>query len=197
MSPGLSGQMRGPPVEADPTLAVCHSLTARIDANGREMGLYDAEFLLDSPRPSDRFYSMMWATAFPPIWGVMRSSLVRKTALYGAYVGADRNFLAELLLLGGLAYVRECLFYIRIHPGAYLMQGQQSHAFRQRWYGSGRRYPAFMQLPVTAGAFASALVRSPLPASERLACWQHWGRWTGHCLKEIGPPPLRLDARNG
>jgi glycosyltransferase involved in cell wall biosynthesis len=172
-------------LEADPSLAVCHSYSDRIDAAGRQIGSYELGIPLDATRPSDRFYAMIWRENFPPIWGVMRSSLVRRTALYGPFVGSDRNFLAELLLHGGLAYVRERLFSIRIHPGAYLMQGRRSHAFRQGWYGSGMRYPSFMQLPVTAGAFAGALLRSRLPVEERLACWWHWSRWTGHCLRKL------------
>lgn len=172
-------------LEADPTLAVAQSHSARIDADGGPMGLYEQELKLDSPRAPERFESMLWAVAFPPIWGVMRASLVRRTGLFGAYVGSDRNFLAELLLLGGLAYVHECLFYIRIHPGAYLMQGEQSHAVRQRWYGAGRRYPSFMQLPVTASGYASALLRTRLPAEEQLACWASWAGWTGHCIKKL------------
>jgi len=46
----------------------------------------------------------------------MRSSLVRRTGLFGPYVGADRYFLAEVLLLGGLAYIRECLFPFAFIP---------------------------------------------------------------------------------
>jgi len=172
-------------LDADTTLAVAHSLSARLDANGRRMEMYECELRLDSLRASERFDSMMWAEAFPPFWGVIRTRLVRRTGLFGAYVGSDRNFLADLLLHGGLAYVKECLFFIRIHPGAYLMQGEQSHAVRQRWYAAGRRYPSFMQLPVTATGYATALLRSRLPAEEQFACWSSWAKWTGHCVLKL------------
>ena len=150
-------------LEADKSLAVCHSLSGRIDADGREIGMFAQEFELDAADASRRFYSMLWAAAFPPIWGVMRSSMVRRTRMFGDFIGSDRNFLADLLLYGGLKYVRQCLFYIRVHPGAYVALAERSHAFRRWWYGAGKRYPSFMQMPVSAGGYARALLRHRLP----------------------------------
>jgi glycosyltransferase involved in cell wall biosynthesis len=172
-------------LEADSSLAVCHSLSGRIDADGNDLGMYNTELELDAPDAPRRFYSMLWAGAFPPIWGVMRSRMVRRTRMFGDFIGSDRNFLADLLLYGGLKYVRECLFYIRVHPGAYLALGQRSHAFRRWWYGAGNRYPSYMQMPVTAGGYARALLRARMPAREKLACWRHLAQWTGLGIKQL------------
>ena len=172
-------------LDAQPSLAVCHSLSARIDADGTQIGMYDPELELDACAAPRRFYSVLWAGAFPPIWGLLRSSMVRRTGLFGDFVGSDRNFLADLLLYGGLEYVPKCLFYIRVHPDAYVVQGETSHAFRVRWYGSGRQYPSFMQMPVTAGGYARALLRARLPMGQKIACWRHLVQWTGKGIQQL------------
>ena len=168
------------PMEADPSLAVCQALTDLIDENGRRLEMFETERELDSPEPHARFWSMLWTRCFPPIFGLMRSELVAKTKLFPHYVGADRYFLAELLLLGGLRYVRECLFSIRVHPGAYRLQGTTPEVRRQWYTPGGRRLPAFMQMPVSCWAFATTACRARVSWSQKVRCLGHVGSWTAH-----------------
>lgn len=49
--------------------------------------------------------------AVSPIFGVIRADSFRKTSLHGEYIGADRNLLAEIGLLGRIHLIPECLFF--------------------------------------------------------------------------------------
>lgn len=165
-------------MEADKTLAVTQCATELIDENGCHVEMFDREWQLDAPEAHVRFWSMLWTRCFPPIFGLMRSDLVRKTHMFRPYVGADRYFLAELLLLGGLKYVPECLFSIRVHPQAYRVRGNNPEV-RRHWYTPGaRRLPAFMQMPMTAWAFLTTAIYAPVNWADKLRCLGHVGGWT-------------------
>jgi glycosyltransferase involved in cell wall biosynthesis len=53
------------------------------------------------------------------IWGLIRSSSLRKTHLIRSFVGADDCILIELILQGKFIEVPEHLLVLRIHPGGY------------------------------------------------------------------------------
>jgi glycosyltransferase involved in cell wall biosynthesis len=167
-------------LHANPRLAVSHCLTELIDEAGDFVEMFEVERKLDDPRAHMRFWSMLWTKSFPPIFGLMRTDLVRKTRLFGPYVGADRYFLAELLLLGGLHYVREPLFAIRVHPAAYRVQGATAEVRRQWYVPSGRRMPTFMQMPISSWAFAETIRHADAPSAQKLLCYAHLGAWMAH-----------------
>jgi glycosyltransferase involved in cell wall biosynthesis len=173
----LEASVRG--LDSDPTAAVSHCLTELIDEQGKHVEMFEVERRLDDPQPHWRFWSMLWTRSFPPIFGLMRTNLVRKTRLFGPYVGADRYFLAELLLLGGLSYVREPLFAIRVHPGAYRVQGSTPEVRRQWYVPSGRRVPSFFQMPVSAWAFFETIRHADVSSNQKYRCIVHLADWMG------------------
>jgi glycosyltransferase involved in cell wall biosynthesis len=171
-------------LDADPSLAVAHCLTRAIDEKGSDVGEFRASERLDAAAAADRFRRMIWTDAFPPIWGLMRSAMVRRTKLHGAYMGSDRNFLAELLLLGGVAYVPEYLFFIREHAGSYTA-GVKDYYQRLRWYAPGRRVPSWMQVPRTAAGYLASIARSPISWGEKVECARHVMGWLSACGRGV------------
>jgi glycosyltransferase involved in cell wall biosynthesis len=109
-------------LDKDSSVVGCHCKTGRIDQNGNFLGYYNEGLLkrIDSPKPHQRFRDLIglyYTTT--PFHGVYRASLLAKSQLHGSYVGADRNLVAELSLMGRIHEIPECLFFWREHPASY------------------------------------------------------------------------------
>jgi glycosyltransferase involved in cell wall biosynthesis len=109
-------------LDSDPSIVGCHCKTGRIDQNGNFLGYYNQGLLkrIDSPKPHERFRDLIglyYTTT--PFHGLYRRSLFARSQLHGSYVGADRNLVAELSLMGRIYEIPECLFYWREHPDSY------------------------------------------------------------------------------
>jgi glycosyltransferase involved in cell wall biosynthesis len=109
-------------LDNDPSIVLCHSKTGRIDQNGKLLDYYNEGLLkkIDSPKPHERFRDLLnlyYTTC--PIFGVVRTNSFAKTQLHGTYIGADRNLLAEISLMGRIYEIPECLFFWRDHPNSY------------------------------------------------------------------------------
>jgi glycosyltransferase involved in cell wall biosynthesis len=109
-------------LDKDPSIVGCHCKTGRIDQNGNFLGYYNQGLLkrIDSPKPHERFRDLIglyYTTT--PFHGLYRTSLFARSQLHGSYVGADRNLVAELSLMGRIYEIPECLFYWREHPDSY------------------------------------------------------------------------------
>jgi glycosyltransferase involved in cell wall biosynthesis len=109
-------------LDNDSSIILCHSKSGKIDQDGNLIDYYNKGMLkkIDSPRPHERFWDLinMYYTTCP-IFGVFRTNLLSKTFRHGNYIGADRNLLAEVGLLGRIYQIPECLFFWRDHPASY------------------------------------------------------------------------------
>lgn len=118
-------------LDNDSSVVGCICKTGRIDQYGNFLGYYNERFLkrISSPKIHERFRDLlnMWYTT-TPLYAVYRSSFFIQSQLHQSYIGADRNLVAELSLLGRIHEIPECLFYWRDHPDSYTTQ----------FYGSNR-----------------------------------------------------------
>jgi hypothetical protein len=106
-----------------------------------------------------------------PIFGVIRSDVLKDTPLHGSYFGSDRNLLAELCLHGKLYEVPEYLFFRRDHPAASTSLETLNHWERLVSYNptgsSQTRFLAARRIY----EYAASIYRSPLRISESLLCY--------------------------
>lgn len=165
-------------LDREPDLALCHTLSVKIDGSRRVCGTYDDQLPLDGKRPRDRFRSILWVDHFTEIWGVMRASDLRKTRLYGSYIGSDRTLLAELLLTGAIAYVPGYHFFRRDHDGCYC-RSKQSAAERLRWFDPAKTHPVLNDGPAKLMAYLRAIRTHPMPMLDRAACVADLAKWAG------------------
>jgi glycosyltransferase involved in cell wall biosynthesis len=104
-------------MEQDQSVVLCYPQTVRIELDGSysepipprldTRGLFDVA----------RFQIVMWSLTYCyQVYGLMRSSALRRTGLARDTIGPDAILLVELSLLGTFAYVPERLFYIRRMP---------------------------------------------------------------------------------
>jgi glycosyltransferase involved in cell wall biosynthesis len=109
-------------LDKDPSIVGCHCKTGRIDQYGNFLGYYNEGLLkrIDSTKPHERFrdlISLYYTTT--PFHAVYRASFFAQSQRHGDYVGADRNLVAELSLMGRIYEIPECLFFWREHPDSY------------------------------------------------------------------------------
>jgi glycosyltransferase involved in cell wall biosynthesis len=173
-------------LDEDPSVILCHSKTGRIDEHGLLEGNYDHRTLqrVGSWKLSERFGDLI--SIRNPCWailGVARASSLRKTPLLGSYIGADRNLLAEIGLMGRIFEIPEHLFFRRDHPGAYTRQFCEAKfavnfdnlAQQLAWWSQ----EDWTNLPNWKDCieFFRSVNRVPLGLFERLACYDQIFRW--------------------
>src|SRR5262249_55916158 len=102
--------------DADETVVVAYPQSLLIDRQGRELGLQPGHVDTRPGGTVERFYRVVvglgWCDA---IYGLMRTSALRKTALFRRCFAPDNLLLAEISLSGHLARLREPLFYRRLN----------------------------------------------------------------------------------
>lgn len=155
-------------LEARPDTVLVHTKTRIIDENGDRVADYDATFKTDSPHASVRFHDLLRA---PHKWfqtfGVIRTSVLTQTPLYGAYAASDIVLMSHLSLMGPFYEVPETLFHNRQHA-------QQSSKLdrytRMAWFDSSKStHIALPHCQVFLGLWAS-IWQVPLSSSERFRC---------------------------
>jgi glycosyltransferase involved in cell wall biosynthesis len=149
--------------------------TINIDEDGNETGTrYGKEGT--APRPHARFRQLSYRHhPCEPIYGVIRSEVLRRTRLQQNYTGSDRALLCELGLHGPFVRIPEPLFYKRYHAG----NQYKDWRGRMAWFlpdlqNSGKpTFPNWLQLL----DYLETVRRVPLPFVERQLCRLWICRW--------------------
>ena len=171
-------------LDTRPDVVWCHCRSMHIDRYGRPLhGALTREisYIGDgdgrpgtatraAERASDRFRAVLLGRdGCIDSFALMRSRVVRQTALLLPYFGAEKVFIAELALRGRYAEVPQTLFFVRIHPQA---AGAVTTARQQRQLVnplSAKRLQ-FVRLKLLGG-YVAAVRRSPLAPAERMQCY--------------------------
>jgi glycosyltransferase involved in cell wall biosynthesis len=173
-------------LDKDPSVVLCHSRTGRIDERGRFLGNYDQRTLwrICSWKPHERFGDLI-SISYPKgmVYGVGRATSYRKTPLLESYIGADRNLMAEIGLMGRIIEIPEYLFFRRDHPEAYTVKFCKNkfavsvdNFAQQSAYWSKDNWTSFPNWRNCAEFFRS-VNRVRLKGSERLLCYDQIFRW--------------------
>jgi glycosyltransferase involved in cell wall biosynthesis len=94
-----------------------YSKAMAVNEQGDPIKDYSSDLKLDSDLPRKRlFESICVSHPLMEIFGLIRSSALRKTRLLGKYSSADRVLLAEMALLGKAQRIPEYLIFNRLHP---------------------------------------------------------------------------------
>jgi glycosyltransferase involved in cell wall biosynthesis len=173
-------------LDEDPSIVGCHCKTGRIDQDGKFLGYYNKGLLkrINSPEPHKRFRDLIglyYTTT--PFHGVYRASIFAQSQLHGSYVGADRNLVAELSLMGRIYEIPECLFFWREHPDSYtsIFYGANRVFTLDRlraeatWWSKGNAtyFPHWKNCI----EYFRSVNRIPLKLPERLLCYVQIMEW--------------------
>lgn len=138
----------------DESYILAYSKSKVIDEFGEFSGFLNGDLHLDGDHARRRLRSYQdffvdldrrraWNEQEPieglwiPIYGIMRTDLLKETSLIGKYIGSDTILIEELLMLGRFFEVNECLFSKRDHPQR-SMRAAVPYEVRSEWFsGSG------------------------------------------------------------
>jgi glycosyltransferase involved in cell wall biosynthesis len=110
------------------------------------------------------------------IYGVIRSSVLRKTDLIGAYTDSDRVLLAHLALYGHFVLIRETLSLNRHHPRR---STEQYVGWRGRaaWFDPAKAHQRTFPFWTEFACFWNTIGRSPLTRADRMRCYVVMLQW--------------------
>jgi glycosyltransferase involved in cell wall biosynthesis len=161
----------------EPEVVLCYTGVVNIDMEGRALATKAVSLDAGARRPSERFRELIrMEHRIEPIYGLIRTAILRRTPLEGQYADCDRVLLAELGLHGPFYEIGETLFFRRSHP-TQSVQMYPSRQSRTAWFDPARRaalvFPHFRQL----GEYLRAIRRVPLTVRERVACYRAMVWW--------------------
>ncbi|AFZ44049.1 glycosyl transferase family 2 [Halothece sp. PCC 7418] len=111
-----------------------------------------------------------------PIFGVIRSNLLKGTPLIASYVNSDAILLGELALLGQFYEVPEYLFRYRDYGEA---SGRKHNGYYEYnvWFDPVNKNKIVMPLWRWFWEYLAAIQRSPLNRSETTLCYAQMAQW--------------------
>ncbi len=182
-------------LESDPSVALCHSLSGRIYADGRRGAPYAEDGGFDDPDPVQRFRRLVTVPhRCIVVFGVFRREALAGTALLAPYVGSDRNLLAEVGLRGRLACVPETLFLRRSHGATSLAQYPDEQA-RIAWFDPALAGRPSYPLHRNVREYLASVARAPLAPDQKAACEAIVKDWVRRGRHYSGAPVRELYAR--
>lgn len=158
---------------ADDDVVLVYPRTVLIDGDGEEIGLYDDRLDLRETSLTRRMvhFASKWRLC-NPVFGVIRSDVLDRTSLIGAYPSSDVTLLGELALLGRYLELDQPLFRRRIHARS-SRQGELTMEEVEQWFDTSAT-PGRRRLKVSprTGVFwrlLGTIVTADEPVLSRLA----------------------------
>ena len=167
-------------LDSNPSIVLCYSKTGQIDEHVKLVGSYTPNCRVYSEKPNERFGDLI-SMRFPSwviIFGLMRSSALKNTQLFGDYIGVDRNLLAELALVGRFYELSDYLFFRRAHDQAYTNKRFISyHEQLDWWVKTSSRARLYFPNWRILREYVKSIKRIPLKWSERQLCYYQIFKW--------------------
>lgn len=147
-------------LERNNEVVLCYPQTTLVDENGEAIKDYKDGLDLRSAYVCERFRQALKVGMVNAIYGLMRSDVLKKTALIGRYPGADGDLVIELCLYGRFFEIPFSLFFRRMHGDAYssikTVQGRQEfhdpktrgHIYLEHWTRTFQRFVAISRAPL-------------------------------------------------
>lgn len=166
-------------LDADPSRVLAYTHHIDIDEYGIPIRMVSRTKGQDE-RVSMRFWDLMEGLyTCEEVFGIVRSSVLCKTALIKNYSDSDRTLLGELSLYGKFIEVREPLFYHRIHPDSSV---RRNPVFRERaiWFNPALKNRLVLSAWKQFFQMLIGINRAPIEVLDRIQCyWQavRWFKW--------------------
>jgi glycosyltransferase involved in cell wall biosynthesis len=163
-----------------PHVVLAHSWTAFIDGSGAVTKLCQYPLATASPHAPERFRSMLFDKGGDDDGGVIRTSVLRRTAPHGSYYHADRTIIAELALRGPFYQIPDWMYFRRDHPG----RAARACPTARTWCtnldprrADRLRHPVVRLYAEYIWGFVAAVRRAPLSSADRRECYRQIARW--------------------
>lgn len=165
-------------LDEDPQVVLTHSRTAMIDSAGTVTKLFDYGVAVDASQTPERFRSMLFDGWDDYTYGVVRTKILRRTALHGSYHFADRTIVTEIGLHGPFYQIPDYLHFRREHA-----ERPPWWTVRDRCAGLDPRRADRLRNPVVRlygeylWAYVAMIRRAPLSPADRRECYRYLASW--------------------
>jgi glycosyltransferase involved in cell wall biosynthesis len=106
-------------LDENPTASLCTTGVSLVDERGIEFDRWIPPADLEDPAPHVRMRRLLRSLGEThPMYGLLRSSVLRRTHLMQSYVGSDRTLLAELSLLGPFVQIPDIMHFYTVSASA-------------------------------------------------------------------------------
>ena len=187
-------------MEADPDVVLAHSYTAMIDSTGTVTAALSYPLATSSRSAPERFRSLLFDSGGDDDGGIMRTEVLRRTAMKESYHHADRTIIAELALHGPFYQVPDWLYFRRDHPER---AERACPTVRSRCANMDPSRASRLRNPVPRlyaeyiWGYVAAIRRAPLSPADRRECYRVLRQWLASRaqparLSQVGtaaPPP--------
>jgi glycosyltransferase involved in cell wall biosynthesis len=163
-----------------PLVVLAHSWTAMIDGEGTVTRALEYPLATASPRAPERFRSLLFDTGGDDDGGMMRTDVLRRTAMKESYHHADRTIIAELALHGPFYQVPDWLYFRRDHPER---AERACPTVRSRCANMDPRRANKLRHPVARlyaeyiWGYMSAIRRAPISSRDQNECYRVLADW--------------------
>ncbi len=164
-------------LDSDPGVTLCYTLSGRIDEHGDPLPTTEPDLRVTSPDPVTRFTDLIHRSySLEPIYGLMRTSVLRKTPLEAPYADSDRVLLADLGLRGRFLRIDEELFYRREHPMR-SVNVYPSRADRTAWFDPAHAGKFVWPFHRQMFEYGKVIARAPVSWRDKVRCIGVMGGW--------------------
>ena len=151
-----------------------------IDGSGAVTKATEYPLATASPRAPERFRSLLFDDGGDDDGGVIRTKVLRQTAMKDSYHHADRTIIAELSLYGRFYQVPDWLYFRRDHPeraerACPTMRSRCANMDPRR--ADRLRHPAVRLYGEYIWGYMSMIRRAPLSPADRRECYRHLTQW--------------------
>jgi glycosyltransferase involved in cell wall biosynthesis len=180
-------------LDGNPDVVLAHSWTAMIDSSGAVTKATEYPLATASPRAPDRFRSLLFDDGGDDDGGVIRTQVLRQTAMKESYHHADRTIIAELSLYGRFYQVPDWLYFRRDHPER---AERACPTVRSRCANMDPRRADRLRNPLVRlygeyiWAYISMIRRAPLSPADRRECYRNLAQWVASRARPGGGPQV-------
>lgn len=168
-------------LDQNPSVVLCYPREVGIDEQGKFLGRRPYKLDTSLAKPSERLRNLTrLSRGSPPIFGVIRTSVLRQTPLIGNYYASDQVLLAELALHGRFHEVPEDLLLHREHSRRSVYVHPTRHSWAP-WLDPTRVGRIVFPTWRFFVEYLRSIRNAPVSLHERIRCNLHMIRWlVGH-----------------
>ena len=163
-----------------PTVVVCYPKTITIDESGQHTEKYIDGFNLRSPIPQQRFQQyhqlVRNGNKCHPFHGLIRTNVLKTTALVDSYPSSDLVLLGELVLHGEFYELPEYLFCKRDHPNT-SVRAYRTYRERIAWYNPAKQGQLQLTKWKWLWGYLTAIQRVQMSWSQKAKCYLQMAKW--------------------
>lgn len=165
-------------LDQNPSVVLSHPKTTIIDESGKFVRNQDDVRSAEELKPLDRYRSIIYECECYQVFGLIRSSILKKTDLIEPYAHGDGVLLAKLALLGRFIEIDEHLFFNREHPKMSTVIAKNKNHLYTAWFDPAKKGKVtFPYWRISKEYYGAITSEASLDWQEKLWCYWHLAIW--------------------